>query len=210
MESDEQGGSHARRLELDEEGYFLDEWPKGFFSERVEEAFRRSLPMIARVGLAADALLDDTGTSPATLAQLHRAVTRCLLAHAELTLADRDDERRLRDAITRLAPRSVDAAKAWEAVLTHARRRVVNSNVPSLSNIEDVSELRDEWRTHIDLAIVEGIRAELFGCPSDRLSFIDESGLEIAKCRANWEARTFAALRELSDRHVITGWVPTR
>jgi energy-coupling factor transporter ATP-binding protein EcfA2 len=39
VESDEQGSSHARRLRLDEDGFFVDEWPKGFFSERVDELF---------------------------------------------------------------------------------------------------------------------------------------------------------------------------
>jgi hypothetical protein len=164
--------------------------------------------MIATVGLAPDALLDDLETSPAALAQLHRAVTRCLLAHAELTFADSSDERNLREAVQSLAAESVDAAKAWEAVLTHGRRRRVNSDVTSLSEIEQVRELRSEWRPLIELAIVESVRAELFGCAPDQLSHVDESGLEIAKCKANWDTRTFAALRELSDRHVVCVGTP--
>jgi AAA ATPase domain/AAA domain len=39
VSNDDQGGSHAQRLQLDEKGFFVDEWPQGFFSERVEELF---------------------------------------------------------------------------------------------------------------------------------------------------------------------------
>lgn len=39
VSSDDQGGSHAQRLRLDEDGFFIDEWPQGFFPERIEELF---------------------------------------------------------------------------------------------------------------------------------------------------------------------------
>ena len=31
------GGAEAQRLRLDEEGDFIDEWPDGFFPERLRE-----------------------------------------------------------------------------------------------------------------------------------------------------------------------------
>ena len=39
VDLDDAGEAHARRLHLDDQGYFLDEWPQGFFAERLEELF---------------------------------------------------------------------------------------------------------------------------------------------------------------------------
>ncbi len=39
VDSDGEGQSHARRLHLDDQGNFVDEWPNGFFAERVKELF---------------------------------------------------------------------------------------------------------------------------------------------------------------------------
>jgi len=39
VDMDELGDTHITHLRLDANGYFLDEWPHGFFSERVQELF---------------------------------------------------------------------------------------------------------------------------------------------------------------------------
>jgi len=39
IDMDAKGEAHAHQLRLDEDGYFIDEWPDGFFSERLEELF---------------------------------------------------------------------------------------------------------------------------------------------------------------------------
>lgn len=39
VDQDERGQAHALQLRLDENGDFLDEWPDGFFDERIDELF---------------------------------------------------------------------------------------------------------------------------------------------------------------------------
>jgi hypothetical protein len=39
IDQDEHGQAHARRLRLDNDGYFIDAWPSGFFDEQLNELF---------------------------------------------------------------------------------------------------------------------------------------------------------------------------
>jgi hypothetical protein len=167
--------------------------------------------MIAGVGVSPGAIVDDVDVSSDLLAQLHREVVRCLLAHGELTFSSESERGELLTAIVQLGKYSADSAKAWETILTSGRWRVAASPatcVP-LEDIEDIDQLRSGWKSLIDIAIVEAVRAELLGCPSDALSVIDEiSQIEIAKCRAHWDANTFGCLRDRGERHIVVAGTP--
>jgi hypothetical protein len=164
--------------------------------------------MIARVGICAEAILDELDAAPSDLAHIHREIVRCLLAHGEIVFSGESEQRELRSAIGRLASRSADSAKAWEAALTDGRWRFAHDESTALHKIEDIDTLRKDWRDSIALAILDEVRAEIFGCPDDALSTIDASGLEIAKCKANWETSTFRELRALADKHVVRAGTP--
>ncbi len=163
--------------------------------------------MIAPVGICAEALTDELDAPHALIVQAHRETARCLMAHGDLVFARPSEREDLARTVAGIAGTSTEAAKAWEAVLTDGRWRAMTSPGPTpLCDIEEIDTLRCEWKNHIQLAIVETIRAEMFGCPDGTLGFIDaESGIEIATCAAQWQTETFSRLRDLASDHTVPG-----
>jgi hypothetical protein len=139
--------------------------------------------------------------------QAHREMARCLLAHGELVFANESDFEALARAVADLARGSPEAGKAWEAVLTSARRSSAAPPCPApLCQLDDVEPLRREWPSIIELAIFMALRAELLGCPEQALSCVDpQSGIEIAKYVANWQSATFSRLRDLAATQIVQG-----
>lgn len=76
VDQDESGVATVQRLRLDGDGDFLDEWPSGFFDDRLDELL--GTRMIARLAISPQALIDlGAGLSARQAKDNHDHGARC-------------------------------------------------------------------------------------------------------------------------------------
>lgn len=160
--------------------------------------------MIARIALDPLSLADlkvvddDEATSA-----LHDLLLTALNAHGALVLGTPADAAGL---ITEIKSQNSEVQKRWDVVLNNlnSSRRLVRRTPPCarpMAQIQRLEELRDEWRDHVEVVVVDSAHAEEYGAAGPPGHIADAgSALEISTARAARRTNAMEQARSLAER----------